>query len=63
MIDDAIAELERLVGERAFTKGAAAYRERKQRHAPAVYGVYCGWWVRGYDNAALSDAANDLRAN
>lgn len=40
MIKDAIAELERLVGERAFIKGAAAYLEGKLRHAPAMFGVY-----------------------
>ena len=64
-LDAARAKLEQIVGERAFVKGAQAFRDGRERHAPAVFGVYSGMWVAGYDDAATSlgctrDADEDL---
>jgi len=52
--NSAIAKLEQIVGDRAFVKGGQAFRDGRERHAPAVFGVYSGRWVAGYDDAATS---------
>ncbi|WP_156116775.1 hypothetical protein [Massilia sp. 9096] len=54
MVNDLIANLEKLIGEDVFRKGAAAFTAGEPRHAPARFGVYCGEWVRGYDHALYS---------
>ena len=57
-----VGNLEALIGQRAFSEGAAAYQAGKARHAPARFGVYSGDWVRGYDDAVLSAVAAELVA-
>lgn len=58
-LSQAESVLARFHAKRAFNEGRAAYLTGQPRHAPAVFGVFSGDWVRGWEAAAFEPAQTE----